>query len=100
MSQIRPPDAGPPLDRVRVLVVVPRTADAEALARALGWAPVVVRVCPDEGGSRALADWRPDLLVVPLDDRGDQLLERLSSPPHRVERIPTIALTRRRDVAT
>jgi DNA-binding response OmpR family regulator/transposase len=100
MSHNRPHDVGPPLDRTRALVVADHVPLADALCKTLGRDPFVARACRAVEAAAALAEWRPHLLVVDLDDRGDQLLTRLNAPGRVPDDASVIAATRRTDVAT
>jgi DNA-binding response OmpR family regulator/transposase len=100
MRQLRLADVVPPIQRTRVLVVAAQGLIADALCRALGRDPFVSRACRDAEATAVLAEWRPHLLVVDLDDRGDQLLARLDAASRLIERTSVIAVTRRDDLAT
>jgi DNA-binding response OmpR family regulator/transposase len=100
MSQIRPSDHGPQIEHARVLIVVEQAQVADVLCGTLGRAPFVARACRDAEATAAIAEWRPHLLVVDLDDRGDQLLARLNAAGRLLDRTSVIAVTRRSDLAT
>jgi len=84
-----------------VLVVVDQPPLADTLCRALGQGPALARTCRNLAeAAEVLADWRPHLVVIDLDDRADPLLDRLGVASGLLERIPVIALIRRGDLRT
>jgi DNA-binding response OmpR family regulator/transposase len=85
---------------VRALVVVHQKPLGDGLCHALGRDSLVARACHDEEAPAVLAEWRPHLLIVDLDDGGDQLLARLNAAGRLLERTSVIAVTRRNDLAT
>jgi DNA-binding response OmpR family regulator len=74
---------------------------AEAVRLALDHGAHLTRIAHD--GTEAIIliqQWRPHLLIVDLDAGDGLILDQLERTSIRAERVPTIALTRRRDLKT
>jgi len=84
-----------------VLTVLEKPVLAEVVRLALSHGPFIVRAVGDEAQAIAmLDDWHPHLGVIDMDAGHVSLLDRLSQAPPASDRIPSIALTRRGDLAT
>ena len=86
---------------VRVLTVLEKPVLAEVVRLALSHGPFIVRAVGDETQAMAvLDDWHPHLGIIDMDIGHVSLLDRLSQAPVAMDRIPSIALTRRGDLET
>jgi DNA-binding response OmpR family regulator len=86
---------------VRVLTVLEKPVLAEVVRLALSHGPFIVRAVGNETQAIAmLDDWHPHLGVIDMDSRHVSLLDRMSKAPPAIDRIPSIALTRRGDLET
>ena len=86
---------------MRVLTVLERPVLAEVVRLSLSHGPFTVRAVGDETRAIALLDeWHPHLAIVDMDVGHVSLLDRLTQAPPATDRIPSIALTRRGDLAT
>src|SRR5438105_70422 len=84
---------------VRVLTVLERPVLAEVVRLALTHGQFLVRAVGDETQAiAALDDWHPHLAIIDMDAGHVQLLDRLAQAATPMERIPSIALTRRGDL--
>jgi DNA-binding response OmpR family regulator len=93
-------DATQPRTSIRVLTVLARPVLAEVVRLALSHADFIVRAVGGEVQAIAmLDDWHPRLAIVDMDSGHVPLLDRLSGTAPSAERIPSIALTRRGDLA-
>lgn len=85
----------------RVLTVLEKPVLAEVVRLSLSHGPFIVRAVADETQAIALLDeWHPQLAIVDMDVGHVSLLDRLTQAPPAIDRIPSIALTRRGDLAT
>ena len=83
---------------MRVLTVLEKPVLAEVVRLSLSHGPFIVRAVGDETQAIALLhEWHPHLGIVDMDVGHVSLLDRLSQAPPA---IPSIALTRRGDLAT
>lgn len=86
---------------VRVLTVLEKPVLAEVVRLALSHGPFIVRAVGDEAHAIAMLDeWQPHLGIIDMDVGHVSLLDRLSQGPSTIDRIPSIALTRRGDLET
>jgi DNA-binding response OmpR family regulator len=86
---------------VRVLTVLEKPVLAEVVRLALSHGPFIVRaICDQTQAIVMLHDWHPHLAIIDMDAGHVQLLDHLTQAPHPMERIPSIALTRRGDLGT
>lgn len=87
--------------QVRVMTVLEKPVVAEVVRLALSHGQFVVRAVGDETQAIAVLDeWHPHLAIIDMDVGHVQLLDRLTQAPPPIERIPSIALTRRGDLET
>ncbi len=86
---------------VRVLTVLEKPVVAEVVRLALSHGQFVVRSVGDESQAISmLHQWGPHLAIIDMDAGHVQLLDHLGQPSPAIERIPSIALTRRGDLGT
>ena len=85
----------------RVLTVLEKPLLAEVVRLALTHGQFLVRAVEDEAEATAvIGSWHPHLAIIDMDVGSSQLLDRLAEAPTPVDRIPSIALTRRGDLRT
>ncbi len=83
----------------RALLVIDQFVLAEVVKLALDHGRYNTHVAATlEEAGRALADWKPHLVVLDVDSAGNAILERLGDPTRQDDRLPVIALTRRSDL--
>jgi two-component system KDP operon response regulator KdpE len=83
----------------RALLVIEHPVLADLVKLALNHGHYLTRVVRtvDEAAT-ALAEWRPHLLVLDMDNAGSTILERRGESIPPVDRLPVIALTSRGDL--
>jgi DNA-binding response OmpR family regulator len=83
----------------RALLVIDQPVLAEVVSLALTHRNYITRVAPTlEDAGRALADWKPHLVVLDMDIAASAILERLGDPAGHGDRLPVFALTRRVEI--
>ncbi len=83
----------------RALLVIDQPELAAIVRLGLNHDNYTARIAPTaEDASRALAGWKPHLVVLDMDTAGSAVLEQLSSPVRRGDCPPVFAITRRDDV--
>jgi DNA-binding response OmpR family regulator len=100
-GKVRTSDARKLRTPVRVLTVLEEPVLAEFVRLALSHGPFIVRAVVDQSQAIAMLDeWHPHLAIIDMDDGHVSLLDHLTQAPPPLEHIPSIALTRRGDLAT
>jgi DNA-binding response OmpR family regulator len=85
----------------RVLIVVEHAIRAGVIRLALNHGTFLTRITSTEAdAATAVAEWRPQLIVLDMDIGSGTCLERLWAAATSARRIPVIALTRRGDLTT
>lgn len=83
----------------RALLIIDQLPLAEVVRHALNHGQYNTHVTATVAeAERALADWKPHLVVLDEDIRGSSELERLGDAGGPIDRLPIVALTRRGDL--
>jgi DNA-binding response OmpR family regulator len=100
-GKMRATDAGQTRTPVRVLIALEKPLLTEVVRLALSHGDFIVRAVDGERQAIALLDeWHPHLAIIDMDAGHVALLDHLTQAPPPIERIPSIALTRRGDLET
>src|SRR5207244_11935102 len=85
----------------RALLVIDQPTLAGVVELALNHGTCTTRVAANaQHAANVLKEWQPQLAVIDMDVGEAELIERLEAGRTRAERVPVLALTRRRDLTT